>query len=76
MTPKCSSGTPELVPTKLDLRPETPKYLNEILDFQFSIVLIVYSALNTLHFTCYKTLHQYVYRIKLFHGQYTVAAIT
>ena len=37
--------------------PGTPKYSSETEDFQFSIVLIVYSTLNTLHFTCYKTLH-------------------
>ena len=52
------------MPEKWDPGPGTPKYLSRTPDFQFSIVLIVYSTLNTLHFTCYKTL------------QYTEATIT
>ena len=41
-------------------------------NFQFCIVFMVYSILNTLHFTCYKTLHESVYKV----GEYAEAAIT
>ena len=70
-TPKCLGGTLDPGPPKWDpglqniqvgsskwnLGPGTPKYLSGTWDLQFSIVLIVYSTINTLHFTCYKTLH-------------------
>ena len=38
--------------------------------------LFASSTLNTQHFTCYKALHKSVYKINLFHGEYTEAAIT
>ena len=53
---KCLGGIQDLGPPKWDMGSETPKYSSETGDFQFSIVLIVYSTPNTLHFTCYKTL--------------------
>ena len=58
-TSKYSNGTKDLGPPKWDLGSGTLKYLIETRDFlfQFSIVLIIYSTLNTLHFACYKTLH-------------------
>ena len=43
------TGTPTVGPGPRDPRCETQ-------DFQFSIVLIFYSSLNTLHFTCYNDL--------------------
>ena len=69
-TPKCLGGTWDSQSGTRD-----PKYLTETQDFQFSIVLIVYSALNTLDSTCYKTLHLSVHKINLFHGEYTEATI-
>ena len=63
---------------KLDQGPGTPTVGQgtrdpscETQDFQFSIVLIFYSTLNPLRFTCYNDL----YKINLFHGEYTEAAI-
>ena len=37
---------------KWDPGPGTLKYLSQSWYFQFSIILIVYSTLNTLHLTC------------------------
>ena len=50
-------GTRDPLSGSRDPGPGTQKYLSGIHDSQFSIVLTVYSTLNTLHFTCYKTLH-------------------
>ena len=55
-TPKCLGGTLDPEPPKWDPGPGTPKYFSGTWDFQFSVVLIVYSTLNTSHFTCYRTL--------------------
>ena len=61
--PKVEPGTQDHKIFKWDRGAGTPKVesgtrdsQSETRDFQFSIVLIVYSILNPLHFTCYKTL--------------------
>ena len=69
-TPKCVGGTWDSQSGTWDL-----KYVSKTQDFQFSIVLIVYSTLNTLDSTCYKTLHLSVHKINLFHREYTEATI-
>ena len=57
--PKISRWDPGPGTPKVESGIGDPKYLSVTRDFltQFSIVLIVYSTLNTSHFTCYKTLH-------------------
>ena len=58
-TPKCLGGTQDVGLQNIQVGPGTQDPKSRIRDpgLQFSIVLIVYSTLNTLHFTCYKTLH-------------------
>ena len=55
MTPKYSNEIWNPGTSKCDPGLGTPKYLSGTQGFQFSIVLIIYSTLNTVHFTCYKT---------------------
>ena len=54
--PKIFKWDSALWPPKWNPGSGIPKYLSETRDFRFSLVLIVYSTLNTLHFTYHKTL--------------------
>ena len=59
--PKISRWDPglpkyDLGPQNIQVGPGTRDPRCETQDFQFSIVLIFYSSLNTLHFTCYNDL--------------------
>ena len=70
-TPKCLGGTRDWDPQSGTRGPKISKW-NPGISIFYSFNRLFY----TLHFTCYKTLHQFVYKINLFHGKYTDAAIT